>query len=58
MSVPQGKAALTLFVVIPQKKADGDRHAQYIDFSSITQVDVTIAGENLENPVSTTISET
>jgi hypothetical protein len=55
VSVPLGKAALTLFVVIPQKDAEGDRQTQYIDFSSITKVDVTITGENLASPVTTSI---
>lgn len=55
VTVPQGKAALTLFVVIPQKEAEGDRQTQYIDFSTISKVDVTITGENLTNPVTTSI---
>lgn len=53
--VPQGKAALTLFVVIPQKQQEGDRQTQYIDFSTIRKVEVTITGENLANPVTTSI---
>jgi hypothetical protein len=55
VTVPQGKAALTLFVVIPQKQAEGDRQTQYIDFSTIRKVDVTITGENLASPVTTSI---
>lgn len=56
--VPQGKAAMTLFVVIPQKEeaTTQARKTQYIIFSSISQVVVTITGENLTNPVTTTIN--
>ncbi len=56
--VPQGKAAMTLFVVIPQKQVapEGDRSAQYINFSNISRVDVTITGENLSSPVRTSIN--
>lgn len=56
--VPRGKAAMTLFVVIPQKQvaSEGERSAQYIEFSNIRRVDVTITGENLSNPVVTTIN--
>lgn len=58
VSIPRGKAAMTLFVVIPQKQAvqEGDRKAQYINFSNISRVDVTITGENLANPVTTSIN--
>lgn len=55
VAIPKGKAAMTIYVVIPQKKAEGDRQVQYIDFSAITKVEVTITGENLTNPVSTSI---
>lgn len=56
--IPPGRAALTLFVAIPQKAAEksGDRKAQYLDYSRITQIEVTITGENLNNPVRTTFS--
>lgn len=56
--IPRGKAAMTLFVVIPQKQAasEGDRKAQYIEFSNIRRVDVMITGENLVNPVTTSIN--
>lgn len=55
--VPRGKGALTLFVVIPRKEGGGsDRSAQYIDFNKFSRVDVTITGENLTNPLTTSIS--
>lgn len=58
VAIPRGKAAMTLFVVIPQKQAaqEGERSAQYIEFGNIRRVDVTITGENLINPVTTTIN--
>ncbi|MBO9542400.1 hypothetical protein J7643_17550 [bacterium] len=57
VSIPQGKAAMTLFVVIPQKQPPKDeRNSQYIEFSNIRRVDVTITGENIVHPVTTSIN--
>ncbi|MNX57335.1 hypothetical protein D3C86_881510 [compost metagenome] len=57
VSIPQGKAAMTLFVVIPQKQTLKDeRNSQYIEFSNIRRVDVTITGENIVHPVTTSIN--
>ena len=55
--IPPGRAALTLFVVIPRKaQTKAPSQARYINFSNITSVQVTITGENLTNPVQTTIN--
>ncbi|MEB3186396.1 MAG: hypothetical protein VKP72_03040 [bacterium] len=57
VTIPPGKAAVTLLVVIPRKADDAQapRNAQAIDFSRITRVDVSVVGENLSNPVTTSI---
>lgn len=58
--VPRGKAALTLYVVIPQKVSNdpalNEREVQYVDYGRTTKVEVTITGENLLSPVTTSIN--
>lgn len=56
VTIPAGKSAMTMVVVIPQPKTEvGERQTQYVNYSSITTIDVTIAGENLDVPLRSTL---
>lgn len=56
-AVPPGRGAMSIFVSIPRKGgASGSRSAQYIDFSAITKVVVTIVGQNVTSPITTTLN--
>ena len=56
VTIPAGKSAMTMVVVIPQPKTEaGERQTQYVNYSSITTIDVTISGESLEVPLRATL---